>query len=570
MIAKFFTEKIVELGVPLRRERKQAQSEAKENNQEPVKDKADMVINLIDFPRNQEELEVFLKYRNAINKVIVVREKKPKGYDKMLKDSQKPKQPAVEGEGAPGQLEEPPKPKLVSAEEREHVSRFVRAYDFKCYHAPNHSVLKLSDLKILHYEHIIEQQKEGQPDAGKLKNSVNDLKERLTSEVKKSEKKLISYCNEILKHKPESRPATAKTPEKEETKELVAEDSQEKPKAPVELIPAGFQERICQLATEQEETGFEESENLRNHKNWFDFSTYAKNTTKINYNNTTVSHLLISAIKHVATLEKPKETNFKGIGVHNGKDLIELESILQADFQPTDTSHIFNESSDKSEANKSRSFVRNGDKNVQIEKIHHDDEPEHRAKIVHGSPYHMLFEKIDQLSMQNYLLQTLDGTKMRDIEVKMLQNMLLPGTKRNGMPATPEKSLPVRKAEVNEISSFSTIGKEQIERALILQQFTKMMKEKEGERDWSFYNRNYVKVLNKDTLKHEISKYLLLSPNITTKYYAREDGLLLSMYFKNPPGRILRHQWTKDFENSKEFRKYLTSIGMQFHSNKYR
>ena len=29
-----------------------------------------------------------------------------------------------------------------------------------------------------------------------------------------------------------------------------------------------------------------------------------------------------------------------------------------------------------------------------------------------------------------------------------------------------------------------------------------------------------------------------------TEYFEMDDGLLVSMFFKNPPGRLLRRQWT--------------------------
>lgn len=45
---------------------------------------------------------------------------------------------------------------------------------------------------------------------------------------------------------------------------------------------------------------------------------------------------------------------------------------------------------------------------------------------------------------------------------------------------------------------------------------------------------------------------------MTTKYFEEDDGLLVSMYFKNPPGRLLRRQWSNkvnvfpDFTDWKE------------------
>lgn len=49
-----------------------------------------------------------------------------------------------------------------------------------------------------------------------------------------------------------------------------------------------------------------------------------------------------------------------------------------------------------------------------------------------------------------------------------------------------------------------------------------------------------------------------LSPDINTAYFDREDALLLAVNFKNPPGRLLRRQWTypvKTFMELPDFRK---------------
>lgn len=35
-----------------------------------------------------------------------------------------------------------------------------------------------------------------------------------------------------------------------------------------------------------------------------------------------------------------------------------------------------------------------------------------------------------------------------------------------------------------------------------------------------------------------------IEPDIVTEYYDKLDALLVSMYFKNPPGRLIRNQWT--------------------------
>lgn len=37
---------------------------------------------------------------------------------------------------------------------------------------------------------------------------------------------------------------------------------------------------------------------------------------------------------------------------------------------------------------------------------------------------------------------------------------------------------------------------------------------------------------------------LRYQPDMAYQYYQNEDALLLALYFKNPPGRLLRRQWT--------------------------
>lgn len=36
----------------------------------------------------------------------------------------------------------------------------------------------------------------------------------------------------------------------------------------------------------------------------------------------------------------------------------------------------------------------------------------------------------------------------------------------------------------------------------------------------------------------------LLEPDVAHEYYEMGEGLLIAMFFTNPPGRLLRRQWT--------------------------
>ena len=69
----------------------------------------------------------------------------------------------------------------------------------------------------------------------------------------------------------------------------------------------------------------------------------------------------------------------------------------------------------------------------------------------------------------------------------------------------------------------------------------------EPEREWNFGNRSYLERHNKNTLISTFYKALLFEPNIVTKYNEKDDNLYVAMYFKNPPGRILRKKWSTEW-----------------------
>jgi hypothetical protein len=51
---------------------------------------------------------------------------------------------------------------------------------------------------------------------------------------------------------------------------------------------------------------------------------------------------------------------------------------------------------------------------------------------------------------------------------------------------------------------------------------------------------------------------------MVTEYYEMDDGLLVSMFFKNPPGRLLRRQWTNPvrvFPDFAEWKKIVKDDG---------
>ena len=86
----------------------------------------------------------------------------------------------------------------------------------------------------------------------------------------------------------------------------------------------------------------------------------------------------------------------------------------------------------------------------------------------------------------------------------------------------------------------------QTKRSLILKAFENMMQKNLKERTFNFLDRNYVEVYKNTHCMRQILMDAMNKqrPEVATDYYEMDDGLLCSLFFKNPPGRLLRRQWT--------------------------
>lgn len=52
----------------------------------------------------------------------------------------------------------------------------------------------------------------------------------------------------------------------------------------------------------------------------------------------------------------------------------------------------------------------------------------------------------------------------------------------------------------------------------------------------------------------------LARADVQTKYFDMDDGLLVSLYYKNPPGRLLRRQWSADPKVFPNFNEWLNHL----------
>ena len=124
------------------------------------------------------------------------------------------------------------------------------------------------------------------------------------------------------------------------------------------------------------------------------------------------------------------------------------------------------------------------------------------------------------------------------------------------MPAVPQKSSLLREAEKPEVYPFCTLPIEAMERGMIISQLSDMMTEA-ASRPYSFFGRDYEERMSPKILKQAVMNAMLLEPDIQTKYYAREDALLLALFYKTPPGRVVRKQWTSTYSVMPDFGNWL-------------
>lgn len=89
-----------------------------------------------------------------------------------------------------------------------------------------------------------------------------------------------------------------------------------------------------------------------------------------------------------------------------------------------------------------------------------------------------------------------------------------------------------------------------------------LMKEAMKERDFNFLDRNYAEEFkDPQVMRQVLSEALLLSKaDVATKYYDMGDGLLVSMFYKNPPGRLLRRQWSAPTRVMPNFSEWLAEV----------
>ena len=157
----------------------------------------------------------------------------------------------------------------------------------------------------------------------------------------------------------------------------------------------------------------------------------------------------------------------------------------------------------------------------------------------------------------------LDGRVQDDLEVKTLEKCPLPGVNwRQDMPAKAVLKQAIRESDQNRIIQYCGLPANQTKRCLILHACEGMMREAMKERSFSFLDRNYVEEFkDAHTFRQVLAQAIFLQrADLQTKYFEMDDGLLVGLYYKNPPGRLLRRQWTSDTKVMPCFSEWLAHL----------
>ena len=101
---------------------------------------------------------------------------------------------------------------------------------------------------------------------------------------------------------------------------------------------------------------------------------------------------------------------------------------------------------------------------------------------------------------------------------------------------------------------------------MILKAFEQLLHDNNPEREYSFKKRNFTEEMDAKTFRQVLVNAMKLCPDVNTAYFDKEDALLLALNYKNPPGRLLRRQWSQPIKvvpDVATWRRYVKEEGMQ-------
>lgn len=149
----------------------------------------------------------------------------------------------------------------------------------------------------------------------------------------------------------------------------------------------------------------------------------------------------------------------------------------------------------------------------------------------------------------------LNGQDTGSYESHLLEKLELPGINdRFKMPKKETRKVAERESDTGIIISncFSDASPRddglmyvnQVKRLTLLKYFEKLLQSENPERTYDFLDRNYMEQFDAKSFRQQLTNAIRLKADINTAYFDKDDALLLAINFKNPPGRLLRRQWT--------------------------
>lgn len=126
------------------------------------------------------------------------------------------------------------------------------------------------------------------------------------------------------------------------------------------------------------------------------------------------------------------------------------------------------------------------------------------------------------------------------------------------MPPKETRQVAERESDTQEIvRNCTSLPENKVKRMLALNSFQELLKSANPERTYNFMDRNYQESFDASTFRQVLTQALRNGPDVNTCYYDREDALLLALNFRNPPGRLLRRQWTQKLDALPDFHSWL-------------
>lgn len=145
--------------------------------------------------------------------------------------------------------------------------------------------------------------------------------------------------------------------------------------------------------------------------------------------------------------------------------------------------------------------------------------------------------------------------------------MQLPGiNNRFKMPEKATRAKAERESDTAAILKFCPLEAHMANRMICLKHFEDLLHSENPERSYDFKKRNCTEELDASTFRQILCDSMRMNPDINTCYFDKDDALLLAINFKNPPGRLLRRQWTypiKTMVDLPEFRKFIKGENLQ-------